>query len=95
MMGNLIALIFVVLVIILGIGACWAITANGASTAPAQDTFGNKAPASAIQQGNESASLAVKTMLVLLIAFFIMVCVILVAGVAWFWKTGKSKASKY
>lgn len=94
-MGNVTALIFVVLVIVLGIGACWAITASGSSTTAPQDTFGDKPSASTIQQNNASANMAVKTMPVMFISFFIMVCVILVAAFAWLWKTGKSKASKY
>lgn len=95
-MGNLIALIFVVLVLVLGIGACWAITANGASMAPTTDTFGNMASNQSLDQDNASARVAVQTMpLASYIAFFVMICVILAAAVAWFWKTGKSKASKY
>jgi hypothetical protein len=94
-MGNLTALIFVVMVLVLGIGACWAITANGASTTPPTDTFGNRASNQTIDQNNASAHLSVQTMPIVFIAFFIMICVVLVAGVAWLWKSGKSKASKY
>jgi hypothetical protein len=94
-MANLIALIFVVFVLVLGIGTCWAITANGAATATSTDTFGDHPSAQTIAQNNASSTTAVKTMPVLFIGFFIMICVILVAAFAWLWKTGKSKASKY
>ena len=94
-MANLVAMIFVVFVIVLGIGACWAITANGATTTAATDTFGNKPPAQAITQDNASSKLATSGMPILYIAFFIMICVILTAAMAWLWKTGKSKPSKY
>ena len=94
-MGNLIALILVIMVIVLGVGACWAITANGAATASASDSFGNTAPVSTINQNEQSSSVAVGTMSVLLIPFIILICVLLVSGFAWLWATGKSKASKY
>jgi hypothetical protein len=94
-MGNLIALIFVMFVIVLGIGACWAITANGASAPVQTDTFGETPPADTMERNNESADLAVATMPVGLIAFIVMICVILVAAFAWLWKTGRSKPSKY
>jgi disulfide bond formation protein DsbB len=94
-MANLVALIFVVLVLVLGIGACWAITANGAATTTSTDTFGDHPPTDTIHQNNASSGTAVKTMPVLLIGFFVMICVILVAGFAWLWGAGKSKASKY
>ena len=95
MMANLIALIFVVMVIVLGIGASWAIVANGSANTAPTDTFGNKPPAAAMNQDNASAKMAVATMPLMYIAFFIMICVVLVAAMAWLWKTGKSKASKY
>lgn len=94
-MGNLLTLIFVVLVIVLGIGACWAITANGAATATTTDSFGDAPPAQSTTQSEAAGSTAVATMPVLLIGFFVMICVILVASFAWLWNTGKSKASKY
>lgn len=94
-MGNLLSFIFVVLVMIIGIGACWAIAASGSSTTATTDTYGDHPPAATIQQNNASASMAVKTMPVLFIGFFVMICVILAAAVAWLWKTGKSKPSKY
>jgi len=94
-MGNLTALIFVVMVLVLGIGACWAITANGAATAPPTDTFGNRAPDQTIEQDNASARVSVQTMPILFIAFFVVVCAVLVAGAVWLWKSGKSKSSKY
>lgn len=94
-MGNLLALIFVMMVIVLGIGACWAIAANGAAIPIQNDTFGDGPPADAIAQNEAASHTAVTTMPVLLIGFIIMICVILVASVAWFWKTGTSKASKY
>lgn len=94
-MGNLLTLIFVILVIVLGIGACFAIVASGSATPAPTDTYGDKAPDSVLQQNNQSAHVAVSTMPIIFIAFFIMVCVVLVAAFAWLWKTGKSKASKY
>jgi hypothetical protein len=95
MMANLVALIFVIMVLVLGIGACWAITANGAATTAPTDTFGHRASNETIQQNNASTSVAVETMPVLFIGFFVLICVVLVAAFAWLWKTGKSKASKY
>jgi predicted small integral membrane protein len=95
MMANLVAMIFVVLVMVLGIGACWVIAANGATSGTATDTFGNTPSADTVAQDAAASDLAVKSMPVLLIAFFIMVCVILVAAFVWLWKTGKTKASKY
>lgn len=95
MMANLIALIFVVLVIVLGIGTCYVIVANGASTTTSVDTFGDNPPADTVTQNEVSSSFAVASMPILFIGFFIMICVILVAAIAWLWKTGKSKASAY
>lgn len=95
MMANLVAMIFVVLVMVFGTGACWMIAASGSATKTPVDTFGDKPPADTISQNTASSSLAVASMPVLVIAFFIMVCVILVAAFAWLWKTGKSKASGY
>ena len=94
-MGNLVALIFVVMVIVLGIGACWVITASGASTPTTVDTFGDTPPATSMIQNNASAGVAVESMPVLFIGFCIMICVLLVAAFAWLWKAGRSKASKY
>lgn len=94
-MGNVAALLLVVMVIVIGIGACWAITANGAATGTATDTFGN-APSAEVQAHNtDSSGVAIATMPILLIAFFIMICVVLVAAFAWLWNTGKSKAGGY
>ena len=94
-MANIVAMIFVVMVIVLGIGTCWAITANGAATPSSTDTFGDAPPVLAQGQNAASSDVAVATMPVIYIAFFIMICVVLVAGFAWLWKSGKSKASKY
>ena len=94
-MANLIVMIFVVMVMVLGIGACWAIAASGSSSATPVDTFGAQPPADTVSQSDAASTLSVATMPVLVIAFFIMICVILVASFAWLWKTGKSKASKY
>lgn len=94
-MGNMIPLIFVIFVVVLGIGACWAIAASGAATDTPTDTFGNTPPADTVAQNQQSSGVAVATMPVLLIAFFIMVCVVLVAGFAWLWNTGKTKVSGY
>ena len=94
-MANLVALLFVVFAVVLGIGACWVIAANGAAHPVVNDTFGN-APSAEIQEHNAgSTGIAVSTMPVLYICFFVLVGVVLVAGFAWLWKTGKSKASKY
>lgn len=94
-MANLVAMIFVVLVLVLGIGACWAITASGSATTTPTDTFGNTPPTDTVAHNAASSGLAVASMPALFIAFFIMICVILVAAIAWLWKTGTSKASKY
>jgi len=94
-MANLIAMMFVVLVMVLGIGACWAIAASGAATTTPTDTFGDTPPADTTTQNTAASSLSVASMPILMIAFFVMVCVVLVSAFAWLWKTGKSKASKY
>ena len=94
-MSGPLAMIMVVMVIVLGIGACWAITGQGASTGPVQDSFGNTPPPAAVIQGNASGSLAVATMPVTYMAFIIAVCVVIVMGFAWLWSAGKSKPSKY
>jgi hypothetical protein len=94
-MANLIAGIFVIMVIVLGIGACWAIAASGAATPTPTDSFGDTPPAATVAQNAASSDLSVASMPILIIAFFIMICVVLVAAFSWLWKTGKSKASKY
>jgi len=91
-MSSPLAMILVVFIIVLGIGACWAITGQGASTGPVQDSFGNTQISN---QSNESAALAVATMPVMYMAFIIAICVVLVIAFAWMWKTGKTKPSKY
>jgi len=94
-MSGPLAMILVVLVIVIGIGAAWAITGQGAATAPVKDTFGNTQSPAVINQSNQSAGLAVATMPTIYIAFIIAVCVVLVMAFAWLWKTGKSKPQKY
>ena len=94
-MTNLVAMILVIFAIVIGIGACWAIAANGAVAPDSTDTFGDAPPADTVYQSAASSEIAVATMPVLAISFFIVICVILVASFAWLWKTGKSKASKY
>lgn len=94
-MNSPLAMILVVLVIVLDIGAIWAITGQKASTAPMQDSFGNTQPAPIINQTGESAGFAVATMPIIYMAFIIAVCVVLVASFAWLWRTGKSKPNKY
>jgi hypothetical protein len=92
---NLLAMFLVVLIIVLGLGACWAITAQGSATGPVTDSFGNTPPASTMTQDNKSVALAVATMPIGLIPFIIAICAILVIAFIWFWKTGHTKASKY
>jgi hypothetical protein len=94
-MNGPLAMILVVLIIVMGIGAAWAITAQGAATTPIQDSFGNTATANVINQTNQSAGLAVATMPVVYIAFIIVVCVVLVVAFVWLWNTGKNKKGKY
>lgn len=94
-MVNLVALIFVVMVMVLGIGACWVIAGSGSATAAPTDTFGDKPPADTQDQNTASSNVAVATMPIMYIGFFIMICIVLVAGFAWLWKSGKSGASKY
>lgn len=94
-MNGPLAMILVVLVIVLGIGAVWAITGQGAATGPVHDSFGNTQPGAIINQTNTSANLAVATMPIVYMAFIIAVCVVLVIAFVWMWKTGKSKANKY
>lgn len=94
-MANLIALLFVAFVIVIGIGSCWVITASGSATPVATDTFGNTPSSTAMIQDNQSSGMAVAAMPTLFISFFVMVCVILCAGMVWLWKTGKTKVSGY
>ena len=94
-MSGPLAMLLVVLVIVLGIGAVWAITGQGAATAPIQDSFGNTPSPEVINQTSESASLAVATMPVVYMAFIIAICVVLVISLVWLWRTGKVKGGKY
>ncbi|MCK9591365.1 MAG: hypothetical protein M0Q91_05080 [Methanoregula sp.] len=94
-MNGPLAMLLVVFIIVLGIGAAWAITANGAATGPVMDSFGNAPPNNTIEQDNASAALAVSTMAVLPVVFIIGVCVVLVIAVAWLWKSGHSSKGKY
>ena len=94
-MSNLTAMFLVVMVIVIGIGACWAITANGSTTGINSDSFGNTPPASTIHQDNATGDLATKTMVISYLPFFIAICVIIVSAIAWLYSTGKSKGAKY
>lgn len=95
-MNGPLAAILVVFVIALGFGACWAITAQGASTPVQEDTFGNEPSAAVVAQDAASASLAVAVMPVIPIAFVVAVCVVLVVGFVWLWNNRYyKKASKY
>ena len=90
-MSSPLAMLLVVLVIVLGIGAVWAITGQGASTAPVQDSFGDTQSPEVINQTTASSSLAVATMPIIYMAFIIAVCVVLVIAFVWLWRSGKSK----
>ena len=93
---NLLAMLMVVFIIVLGIGAVWAITANGAATGSAvMDSFGNTPPNNTIIQDNKSAALAVAIMPIGFMAFLIAVCVIIVIAFAWLWKSGHNQKGKY
>jgi hypothetical protein len=94
-MSGPLAMILVVMVIVIGIGSVWAITGQGASTAPVQDSFGNTQSPAVINQANTSGSLAVATMPIIYMAFIIAVCVVLVIAFVWLWRSGKSKPGKY
>jgi hypothetical protein len=93
-MASLLGLIFVVFVVVFGIGACWMIAANGNSQLPATDSFGNQAPATSIAQQGAASDLATSTMPILPVVFIIVVCVIIVSAAMWLWKTGTSKTGK-
>ena len=94
---NLLAMLMVVFLIVLGIGAVWAITANGAATGSAiSDSFGQMPPNNTIIQNNKSAALAVAvTYPILPFVFIIAVCVVVVIAFVWMWKTGKDTKGKY
>ena len=94
-MNGPLAMIFVIFIIVLGLGACWAITAQGASAGPITDSFGNRPPNATIEQDNASSSFAVATMPVMYMAFFIAVCVVLVISLVWLWKNGHYQKGKY
>ena len=94
-MVNLLALILLAFVVVLGIGACWAITANGAATGPMTDSFGNAPPAEISQHNGQSSAVAIATMPAAYIGFFVIICIVIAAAFAWLWKTGRSKPSKY
>ncbi len=90
-MNGPLAMIFVVFVIVLGIGACWGITAQGSATDPLQDSFGDSPADTIVQQDSKLAGLAVTTMPVSSIAFLISICVVLAIAFVWFWKNGHPK----
>jgi hypothetical protein len=94
-MSALTSTIFVILVIVLGIGGIWIITAHGASTPAIKDSYGNTADANTIHQNNESGSLAIATMPLAMMPFIIVICIVLVIAVAWLWRTGTTKGKKY
>lgn len=95
-MNGPLAMLLVIFIIVLGIGAAWAITANASANGSAvMDSFGNLPPNSTIQQDNKSAALAVAVMPLGLMAFIIAVCVVLVIVFAWMWKTSKDTKGKY
>lgn len=94
-MNGPLAMIFVVFVIVLGVGSVWAITAQGASTGPVSDSFGNTPPNNSIIQDNQSAGIAVATMPLGIMAFFIAICAVIAIGAVWLWNTGKGKSGKY
>lgn len=90
-MANLLGLIFVVFLIGFGVMACYGIVANGASQTPTVDSFGNQPPAPSVAQQAQSSSFATATMVVLPIIFIISICVVIVAAIVWFYKTGSRK----
>ena len=92
--GSIVAMFFVVLVIVIGIGAAWAITAHGAATPVVNDSFGNGPGNQATMQDTNSTALATATMPVTYIGFFIAICVILVMAFVWMW-TNPHKKAKY
>jgi uncharacterized membrane protein len=94
-MANLVALLLVVFAVVAGIGLCWAIAASGAAAPTSEDTFGNGPPADTVAHNADTEGLAVSTMPVMYIVFFILVGVVMVAGFAWMWKVGRSKPSRY
>ncbi|MFA4849151.1 MAG: hypothetical protein WC626_05430 [Methanoregula sp.] len=94
-MNGPLAMIFVVFVTALGFGACWGITAQGSSTSPLQDSFGNGPSETIVQQDSISAGLAVATMPIMTMAFIIAICVVLVITFVWLWKSGHNKQAKY
>jgi hypothetical protein len=95
-MNGPLAMLMVVLIIVLGIGAAWAITANGAATGSAvSDSFGQMPPNNTMIQNNKSAALAVSLMPIGTFAFIIAVCVVLVIAIVWFWNNGRNTKGKY
>ena len=93
---NLLAMLLVVFIIVIGIGATWALTANGAATGSVvMDSFGNTPPNNTIIQDNKSAALAVAVMPVAGFAFIIAVCVVLVIAFVWLWNNGRNTKGKY
>lgn len=94
-MNGPLAMILVVFVIVIGIGAAWAITGQGAATAPIQDSFGNTQNANVTNQTAVSAHVAVSTMPLMTMAFIIAICVVLVIVFVWLWNSGHYKQKKY
>ncbi len=94
-MNGPLAMILVIFVIVLGIGACWAITGQAASTGPVEDTFGENQNPEIIEQANGTAGVAIETMPLVYLPFAVGVCAVLVIAFAWLWKTGRSKPEKY
>ena len=93
-MANLLGLLFVALVVVFGMGACWMIAANGNSQSPTADSFGNTPPNSSINQSGQASGFSTSTMVILPIIFIIVVCVVIVAAIVWLWKTGNAKSGK-
>lgn len=89
-MANLLVLLFVALVVVFGAGACWIIAGNGMAKTPTTDSFGNQAPDTDIAQQGAASTFSVSTMFVFPTIFIIVVCAIIVAAVAWLYKTGKN-----
>ena len=89
-------MIFVVLCIVLTIGSVWGITAQGSTNYVTTDTFGNPRDAGTINHtSNISGALAISTMPLMYVVFFLAVCVVLVMVFAWLWNIGHTHESKY
>lgn len=94
-MPSVAAMIFVIMIVVLGIGSCWAITAQGAANGPQVDTFNNSVNATYLSHVTTiSTPFGISSMVVTYIPFFLAVLVLISMVFAWLWKAGHGTQSQ-